>query len=221
MSAASLRAAGLGSAPLPLFAVAVGLLAAAGFLHGTGSTAGSPRLPLWLLFLGMGIIVLGGGIAVVLFGRDDASDEATAVAERQPGEEEHDAELAPEPDVSALRPVPEPPAPPRPTASWSTASPRGSAAATPGVAPAPARPSTEAPVATLPAAAPGAPVGGALSCATCGKPLPARAAWRRCRTCARSLCVACLTESVRNFGWGYCRDCAPSPTELAPGSRGT
>lgn len=49
------------------------------------------------------------------------------------------------------------------------------------------------------------------ACATCGRAMSKRAAWRKCATCGRTLCASCLTTSVRVHGKGYCRDCSPAP----------
>ncbi|MCI4335716.1 MAG: hypothetical protein L3K17_00755 [Thermoplasmata archaeon] len=221
--------------PVPLLGVAVGLLALAGWLHVIGSTAGSSRLPLWVLFLGMGVIVLSGGVAAVLLGGDDPESEATdldLVAPREPAAEPLGA-AAPPATSPPMRvwDGPEPPEPPRPRATISgslgtgpaldSRSPTlnresaggptraaGMGAALPVTAPAPA--ARDAREGIDASSAMGSPGGreAALACATCGRSLPSRDAWRRCRNCGRPLCTSCLTSSVRRLGSGYCDSCA-------------
>lgn len=209
------------SAPIPLIGVALGLLAAAGVLRGTGSTAGSPHFPIWLLLLGMGVIVLGGALAVVvLAGPTEGEGSPRPLEEFHPPSRPDPVAAA---DAARRASLPEPP---RPGSGWTGGGGETDVASRSG---AEAPPSLRATVAARVVAAPtGArstrlstpsaepatnpataePTSG-LACATCQRPLPTGAGWRRCRQCGRSLCVKCLTESVRKFGSGYCSTCAP------------
>lgn len=77
--------------------------------------------------------------------------------------------------------------------------------------------SPPSPVVTAPAPSPPAPrvpepelILDGPACATCGRRMSARGAWRKCSNCGKALCADCLPKSIRMYGRGYCRDCAPA-----------
>ncbi|HYK92757.1 MAG TPA: hypothetical protein VEY07_01780 [Thermoplasmata archaeon] len=209
---------------LPLLGGGAGFLAIAGVLLELEGSLGSVHLPLWQLFVGLAIITLIGAVAILVF----PTPIASRVSPR--------TRAPPKAAGSAARPRVELPDPPRPAppslgpSSVPTDSYPGGVArmgttdvpAPSAVAAAPpliARSTGESPPPSLgsgadtKAVSSGSPaVPEVIECATCGRKLPAREAWRRCRSCGRALCVGCLTESVRTYGSGYCRTCSGAST---------
>ena len=201
-------------AATPLLVLGVVGVALAADLRASPAAVGHPILPLWILALGIGIIALGGGAVLLIAPSPTPS-----------------APLPPEPDVVVVprsewerlvsrvralatadaRGAGEPPSPP----SWTTpGAPAGRPMAVdPPVeepTPTPSVPPTSfapAPAAAGPPSRPRPMIEGP-SCATCGRTVPARAAWRGCVVCHRPLCTDCLTASVRERGASYCASCA-------------
>ncbi len=183
----------------------------AAYLRTGPAASGHTLLPLWVLALGIGVIALGGAAVLLL---------AAAPAPTAPLPSEPDVVIVPRTEWERLvsrvrtlaaaesRPTGEPPAPP----SWPT-----SPAAPSPPPPGPEPPSTGSGGSTAVPSTAAAPAGSpprsrpmieGPSCATCGRTVPARAAWRGCVVCRRPLCTDCLTASVRERGASYCAACA-------------
>ena len=211
----------------PLLLAALAVLAIGVYLSLANVTVGGGRLPVWLLFVGMGAIsAAAAGVTLI----------ARPPSFRPTGVRPFSSMASPLGSREGRRagPVrPEAPEPPRPKPQIGTPTPLLSSPsqdeAPPGSRMEPAAPLTApeaSPVSAsslvppvqgevVPAATERPPrpepetgVAGTVECATCGRHLPAREAWRRCRSCGRVLCVTCLTESVRTYGSGYCRNCS-------------
>ncbi len=240
-STAGLPGRGDVEAAAPLLAAGAILLGVAFSIRAFDATVGAGRLPLWVLVLGMGVIALaGGGATLVLRPASAAGGRTSRPAPVRPrtgaarplspvprGEEPP----APPQTVPGTRPSAVPSAGPARTSApaWAeepsripeelpTPAIEGPAASAATAEPsvwseedsvAPARP---APSSGAGPEVPASPGPGLTECATCGRVLPAREAWRRCQSCGRTLCVSCLTESVRRFGSGYCRSCSGETT---------
>jgi|GEM_PF-3336168 len=204
---------------IPLLLASVACFAAGGYLRSRELSTGTGGLPLSVLFLGMGAIVLVGALVALL-----AADRPASADDLLPTETEVEAtpdapaEPAPEPEPLGSpvpTPAPRDPPTPRPTvpSSAPTLPPSGTDtgfAFGPRSSGSPrsdgVRPPSPSRTSGLP---PSTRADGTIECATCGRILPGREAWRRCRTCSRPLCASCLTDSIRSHGTGYCREDAP------------
>ena len=196
---------------VPLGGMTAVCLGLGGYLWLVDGSLTTGRLPLAFLFLGLGVISAAGTITLLLWGSPRAvSPGSDAAGTPGPDDETPAARAVPRPDL---------PEPPRPRPADLPGAP---VMAVPDEGrPVPADVAGErdapsdigptdgaegAPAGPAPGTATGA--GGVIECATCRRVLPEREAWRQCRSCGRSLCVNCLTESVRAFGSGYCRCCS-------------
>jgi hypothetical protein len=84
--------------------------------------------------------------------------------------------------------------------------------------PVPAAPTARPAHAAPPATPTPEPVPDGPACASCGKRMSARSAWRKCSVCGKPLCASCLTSSVRSQGRGYCSGCMPASAPPAASS---
>ena len=179
-------------------------------------TVGEGRLPLGVLFLGVGVILLAGSLAAARV--PDRPEPVRPFVPAKPAAPAEPTETL----VASTAPPPEPevpvdrsglPEPPRPAPVVFPSS-RPPATAVGGSRPTSVAGAIDRMLDGIPAAvrkSPNEPSkeadGSQPTCATCGRPLAARDSWRQCRHCERPLCADCLMESVRRWGVGYCSEC--------------